>query len=140
MTRDKIIETVFLKTEVSLIIIFGDFPNYNALCKERDAYKLLKNETKTQLRKSGIEVITPIEMKARRSVFVRRLDRHVGGHTGEEIKEELERKQEWIIDVGVIKIKDYTHVMKLKFQTVEEADRVLENGYKLCILGDLMDG
>ena len=33
----------------------------------------------------------------------------------------------WIKDVNVVKIKDYTHVMKLEFQTVEEADRVLKN-------------
>ena len=42
LTRDKVIETVFSKTDVPFIRIFGDFPNYVALCKEKDAYKLLK--------------------------------------------------------------------------------------------------
>ena len=62
LTRDKVIETVFSKT-VPFIRIFGDFPNYVALCKEKDAYKLLKNETKTTLIKAGIEVQTPNELK-----------------------------------------------------------------------------
>ena len=31
----------------------------------------------------------------------------------------------------VVKIKEYTHVMKLEFQTVEEADKVLESGLLL---------
>ena len=59
---------------------------------------------------------------------MRRLDRHVGLHTKEEFKEELESNHEWVRDVSVVKIKDYAHVMKLEFQTVEEADRVLEKG------------
>ena len=61
-------------------------------------------------------------------MFVRRLDRHVGGHTREELKEEIESNHEWVRDVTVVKIKDYTHVMKLEFQTVEEADRIFEKG------------
>ena len=59
-----------------------------ALCKERDGYRLLKNDTKDKLRKSGIEVTTLIELKARRSVFFRRLDRDGGGHSKEEIEKE----------------------------------------------------
>ena len=63
LTRDKVIETVFSKTDVPFIRIFGDFPNYVALCKEKDAYKLLKNEIKITLGKAGIKVLTPIELK-----------------------------------------------------------------------------
>ena len=51
-------------------------------------------------------------MKARRKVFMRRLDKHVGGHTKEEIREEIEKNQEWPKEVIVTKIKEYTHVLK----------------------------
>ena len=105
LTRDKVIESVFSKTEVPFIRIFGDSPNYVALCKEKDAYKLMKGETKVKLNKVGIEVLTPIELKARKSVFVRRLDRHVGSHTREELKEEIEKNHDWVRDVNVVKIK-----------------------------------
>ena len=52
----------------------------------------------------------------------------MGGHSRDEIIEEIEKNHAWIKDVNVVKMKEYTHVMKLEFQTVEEADRVLENG------------
>ena len=42
VTRDRVIETVFIKTEVPFIRVFGDNPNYVALCKEKDAYTLEK--------------------------------------------------------------------------------------------------
>ena len=93
LTRDKVIETVFLITEVPFIRIFGDSPVYTALCTDKDANKLLKEETKNKLKRKGIDLQTPIELKARRTVFVRRVDRHVGSHSPEEIKEEIEKNQ-----------------------------------------------
>ena len=43
----------------------------------------------------------------------------------------MEKNHDWIKEVKVIKIKEYTHVMKLEFQTVEEAERALERGLLL---------
>ena len=131
LTRDRVIDTVFVTTEVPFIRIFGDAPVYVALCKERDAFKLLKTEMMEKLRKKGIEVQIPIEIKAKRSVLLRRLDRHMGAITGEEVEAELEKNHDWIREVKVIKIKEYTLVLKLEFQTVEEAERVLERGLLL---------
>ena len=59
LTRDKIIETVFLTTEFPFIRIFGNFPVYTALCSERDASRVLKSEIKEKLQRKGIEVQTP---------------------------------------------------------------------------------
>ena len=44
--------------------------------------------------------LTPIDLKAKRSIFARRLDPPVGIHLGSEIKEELERNHNWIKDVN----------------------------------------
>ena len=43
LTRDKVIETVFSKTEVPFIRIFGYSPNFVGLFKEKDAYTILKS-------------------------------------------------------------------------------------------------
>ena len=55
-------------------------------------------------KKKGIEVQTHIELKARRSVFLRRLDRHVGIHRKDEIEKDLENQQEWVKGALVVKI------------------------------------
>ena len=108
LTRDKIIETVFLTTEIPFVRIFGGFPVYTAVTSEKNGNKLLKPEVKNKLKQKGIEVQIPMEMKAKRSLFLRRLDRHVGDHSKEEIKAEIEKNQEWAKEVSVTKIKDYT--------------------------------
>ena len=59
---------------------------------------------------------------------MRRLDKHVGEHSKEEIKAEIEKKQEWAKEVNVIKIKEYTHFLKVEFGSVEAADMALERG------------
>ena len=128
MTRDKIIETVFLATEIPFVRIFGGFPVYTAVSSEKDGNRLLKPEIKNKLRQKGIEVQIPMEMKAKRTLFLRRLDRHVGEHSKEEIKAEIEKNQDWAGEVSVTKIKDYTHVLKIEFGTVEAADKALEKG------------
>ena len=131
MTRGSVIETVFLTAEVPFVRIFGEHPIYTALCAEKDVSKLLKPEIKDKLKKKGIEVQMPLEMKARSSVFLRRLDKHVGDHTKEELQEELRTQQEWAKDAIVIKIKDYSHVLKIEFPTIEAANMALEKGVLL---------
>ena len=53
LTRDKVTESVFLITEVPFIRIFGDSPVYTALCTDKDANKLLKEEPKNKLKRDG---------------------------------------------------------------------------------------
>ena len=92
LPRDKVIETVFLTTEIPFVRIFGSYPVYTALTSEKDGNKLLKQETKNKLKQKGIEIQTPIEMKAKRTIFMRRLDKHVEEHSKEEIRAEIEKK------------------------------------------------
>ena len=55
MTQDKIIETVFLTTEIPFVRIFGGFPVYTAVSSEKDGNKLLKPEIKNKLKQKRIE-------------------------------------------------------------------------------------
>ena len=86
ITRSGIIEIVFATVEVPFIRIFGERPNFTALCKERDANKMLKTETREKLRRKGIEVQVPMELKSKKTVFLRRLDKYVGQHTKEKLR------------------------------------------------------
>ena len=48
ITRSKVIEVIFLTTEIPFVRVFGDFPVYTALCTEENANKLLKPENKAK--------------------------------------------------------------------------------------------
>ena len=56
------------------------------------------------------------------------MDRDVGQYERDEIKVEIERCNEWANNITVIKIKNFTHVLKFEFQNVEAVNRALENG------------
>ena len=62
------------------------------------------------------------------NIIFEKIGKHVGDHSKQEIKAEIEKKQEWAKEVSVIKIKDYTHVLKIEFSTLEAADKALEKG------------
>ena len=131
ITRNKIIELTFTQAGVPFIRVFGDFPAFTGICRTTDANTLLKVETKNKLRKHGIEVQIPQEVRARRTVFLRQLDRFVGAHSAEEIKEEIEEKNDWAGNVVVTKIGDYTHILKIEFETLEAAERAVSGGVNM---------
>ena len=59
----------------------------------------------------------------------------MGQHTEDEMEEEIMKPQEWVKTATVTKIRDYTYVAKVDFETVEIADRVLRDGlliYTIC--------
>lgn len=74
-------------------------------------------------------VLMPPELKAKRSVFVRKVDEVVGKQNAEDIKEEIERQNSWLKVDEVIKIKDYTHVFKLTCEDTHMADRIKQQGF-----------
>ena len=96
---------------------------FTALCNEKYDSKILRSEIKDKLLKKGIQVQTPMEMKAKKTIFLRRLDRHVGQHSSQEIEEDIRRCNNWAKEVIVNKIKDYTHVLKLEFETLKKQIR-----------------
>ena len=51
-------------------------------------------------------VQTPMKLKARKTIFMGRLDRHVEQHSKDEIKREIEKNNEWDKYINVVKMKD----------------------------------
>ena len=120
-----------MTVEVPFVRIYGDAPLFTALVVDKEANVLLRKDTREKLKKKGIEVQIPMEIKARKTVFLRRLDRHVGQHSKEQLEEEIKRNHQWAREVVVTKIRDYTHVVKVEFGTVEEAEKALDQGLLL---------
>ena len=131
ITRDKIIEISFIHAGVPFIRVFGDYPSYTAICRTSDANLMLKPDIKEKLRKHGIDIQIPQEVRAKRTVFLRQLDRSVGSHSIDEIKSEIEEKNDWANNVTVTKIADYTHILKIEFDTMEAAERAVSGGINM---------
>ena len=83
----------------------------------------------TELTKINLQPVTPPEIKAKRTVFMRGLDYDiVKHHTTDEIRDELMTRQPWLTNLTVFKIKEYTHLLKVTCGDNGQADRIIRDG------------
>lgn len=129
-TRQQIMDVAFTKLQVPFTRLFDMKDGYKAVCRNsEDADVLLSREGVSEMEKIGVQVIMPPEIKAQRTVFIRQLDYEFGKHSAVEMKENIENYNDWIKIDEIIKIKDYTHVVKIRFADTAITDRVLTNGF-----------
>ena len=91
--------------------------------------KLTSKKATEAFHKINLTPIIPPDLRAKRTIFVRQLDRDVGSHTADEIKHEIATQQTWLHIQDVIKIKHYTHVIKIVTTDTTIAQRILTNGF-----------
>ena len=84
-----------------------------------------------ELRKLNLETVTPPEVRAKRTVFIRGLDYTVGQRDTGAIANELTLRQPWLTNITVTKIKDYTHVIKVTCSDSDQTERLLRDGLTL---------
>ena len=126
---EKVLQTAAIILKAPFTRLFDTGDGYKAICRNSDdADKILSNLGVAEFAKIGITVVTPPEIRAKRSVFIRQLHTSFGKHTPEEIKQELEDKNEWAKVEEVIKIGNYTHVLKVRFAETAMADKALNSG------------
>lgn len=125
----KIVELAYGKFNVPFTRIFSTNDGFKVICRdEQDADKMHSKEAKGELGKLGLLVITPPETKAKRSIIIRQLDQIIGSNTPEDIKQELEKENEWIRVEEVVKIKDYTHIIKIRLEEISMAQKAQQHG------------
>lgn len=128
-TKQQIFETVSTKLKGFLTALtetdFG-FIAYTDLNSTIDA--LTSSKGKTELKKLKLETVTPPEIRAKRTLFIRGLDYTVGQRDAKDIETELTLRQPWLTDITVNKVKTYTHVIKLTCSDTSQAERLLRDG------------
>lgn len=78
---------------------------YCVICNsEQDADTLLSEPCMLALKTCDCHPIMPPDLKAKRSVIVRKLDSSIYDNTENELKEELQRKNTWLKIVDLIKL------------------------------------
>ena len=131
-TKAKVFETLQLKLNVPLIALKPVRLGYQAITEhQHEIDKLMTNKATEQLGKIGLETRLPPRVKADRSIICRKVDSSVGERTKEEIKEEIVRCNRGREIVEVIKFGSYTHVFKIEFRTIEQAETAQRQGI-LC--------
>jgi hypothetical protein len=81
------------------------------------------------IRKFNLTPILPLDLRAKRTIFVRQLDKDVGSQSADEIKHEITTQQNWRHIQDIIKIKHYTQVIEIITTDSRIAQRVLANGF-----------
>ena len=90
--------------------------------------KLLTEKVKEALAKEEFEVTTPPEYNANRTVVLRNIDSLITEVDQEELKLDIERRNEWIKVVEIIKIPTAPKILKLKLENTEMVNRAIEKG------------
>ena len=91
----------------------------------------MKCQAKEKLNAIGLEAKLPVKLKTERSVICRRVDSSIGEMTKEELKEDINKRNPQLEVINVTKFGSYTHLFKIELRTIEQAQRVLQNGL-LC--------
>lgn len=130
--RQKIFHTTFKELDAPLIRLTDTTNGFYAVTDDASAIDKLTSRKATELfKRINLTPVIPPDLRAKRTIFVRQLDRDVGSHTVEELKQEITSQQSWLQIQEIVKIKHYTHVMKIITTDTTIAQRVLTDGFYL---------
>ena len=81
--------------------------------------KLLSESVKANLKKDHFDVPTPPEFQARRTIVLRNNDPLISDLEENELKVDLEERNEWLKVIDVIKIPNAPRILKIKVENAE---------------------
>jgi hypothetical protein len=133
--KSEILHCASLVIGVYFCRLFPTSDGFVAICKDKkDADKMLTTDSKKKLQDIGYDIVMPMDFRAKRTIFARQLDPHVGSNTSADLIKDIEARNLWAKVEDIIKFKDrttgldYTHVMKIIFTEAAMADRAIEGG------------
>lgn len=105
-----------------------------------DLDTLFSSKVQTYLSALSMECVIPPQLRARRSVIIKRVDNVAYDHSTEEIKDEIRSKNSWADIVDLYKF-PHSKTIKVQFSNFSVAQRCLRDGlsfFYLHISGDDM--
>ena len=130
INREDIFRTAFEHLNAPLIRLTDNRTGYYAVTDDATAIDKLTSPRATELfNRINLVPITPPDLRAKKTVFVRQIDRYAGSHSPDDIKTEIETHNRNIKIETVIKIKDYTHIIKIVTTDTLTAQQILTNGF-----------
>ena len=118
-------ETLLLHLNVPLIGLKPTKVGYLAITEfQHEIDKILNCQAKEKISVIRLEANLPVKLKTERSAE----DSSIGEMTKEELKEDMNSRNTQLEIVEVTKLGSYTHLFKIELRTIEQAQRVLQNG------------
>ena len=99
-----------------------------AITEEREQDKIFNNKTDDEMKKEGFYPQIPLELKAKRSVLVFRVDSHTFDKEEEAIKTEIEKENEWVGRITQLNKFPNINIIKITFDETNKATRATEHG------------
>lgn len=88
-----------------------------------------------ELKKIRFEVVVPPPLRAKNSIIIRRLDQDITSYPTEEITKELEERNICAKVEEVVKMRNISHMLKIRFCDIAMAKKAISSG--LCMFSFL---
>ena len=98
---------------------------------EEQVDKLIATTTVQKLKEKSFEVIIPPHLKARKTVFIRRLDKDLTELPIEILKQDIEHRNNWAMVEEVVKFPNMPSMLKVRFSDIRMARKAIEIGLSI---------
>ena len=131
---NKILEILAIN-DVDVTKLVPTFEGFWAvLSTESELDKIFNNKTDKFLQQNNFYPQVPPELNANRSVLLFRVDNHIYHNTESEIKEEIEKKNEWVGDLIKVHKFPEANIIKISFDETNKALKAMESGLKMFFM------
>jgi len=101
------------------------------VCNETVAEELITQPIIDIFRTANLEVLTPPETNAKRTIILKSVDERVLQYSKDEIKQEIEKCNSWASVNEVVIIPNVPYLIKIKFNNIQSANLCIERGLLL---------
>ncbi|KAF2344707.1 hypothetical protein FHG87_024538 [Trinorchestia longiramus] len=130
--KQQIFEVTFIDLDAPIIRLTKARTGYYAVTDDATTIeKLTSNEAIEAFEKINLILIEPPDIHAKRTVYVRQIDSDIMKDSVDLIERWIILGSEWLKEIEVIKIKGYTHIMKIVTPNTKTAERILREGFNL---------
>ena len=130
-TKNELCSTIYNEgIKFSRIIPTSD--TFVVVClSEEQVDKLIAETTVNKLKEKAFEVIVPPHLKARKTVFIRRLDKDLTALPTEILKQDIEHRNVWATVEEVVNFPNMPSMLKIRFSDIRMARKAIELGLSI---------
>lgn len=98
---------------------------------EKDVDLLISEQTIRKLKSNDYEVIIPPQLRCKKTVVLKGLDKRINKMDESDILTEIETKNPWATVEEVIKFKNIPYMLKIRFRDIQMAKKAIDSGLKI---------
>lgn len=131
-TKLRLSKLLFDKIKLKFVKIVEAGDSFVVVCLNEDSVDLLiSTKTIITLRNENFDIVMPPHLRARKCIVVRGIDSDIHEWTTEQIKDDLNNRNEWASVEEVYKMKNIKHMLKIRFTEISMARKACDQGLAL---------